>query len=74
MSESILFNFTVGLLIGRMLGVMGMALLSARRQGDMSQEIVDLRTQRKLLKQEIFRLGKRTKPKPRKRRPYKKRV
>jgi len=39
---------------------------------DLNGEIDDLRTQRELLKKEIFRLTKRGKPQPRKRRPYKK--
>ena len=56
MSESILLNFTIGIFIGGMIGVMGMALLSASRYGDMTQEIMELRAQRKLLKEEIANL------------------
>ena len=52
---------------------MASALLSARKFGDMSAEIQDLRHTRKLLKDEILRLGQRSKPKPRKPRPKSKR-
>ena len=68
MSESILLNFTIGIFIGGMIGVMGMALLSASRYGDMTQEIMELRAQRKLLKEEIVKLSTRRKPNPRKKR------
>ena len=49
------------------------ALLSAGKFGDLNSEIVDLRHTRKLLKEEIIRLGQRSKPKPRKPRPKRKR-
>ena len=39
---------------------------------DLNGEVEDLRTQRELLKKEIFRITKRGKPQPRKRRPYNK--
>ena len=71
MNEWILF--TIGILIGGMIGVMASALLSASKFGDMSAEIQDLRHTRKLLKDEIIRLGQRSKPKPRKPRPKQKR-
>ncbi len=71
MNEWILF--TIGILIGSIGGVMLTALLSASKVGDMSAEIQDLRHTRKLLKEEILRLGKRSKPKPRKPRPKTKR-
>ena len=71
MNEWILF--TIGILIGSIGGVMLTALLSAGKYGDLNSEIVDLRHTRKLLKEEIIRLGQRSKPKPRKPRPKRKR-
>jgi len=62
MNELILF--TIGMFIGSMVGIMTMAILSARRYDNMSREIQDLRTQRKLLKDEL--LKGQPKPKPRK--------
>ena len=62
MDEWILF--TIGLLIGSVSGVLIMALLSTRRYSNMESEIMDLRTQRKLLRDELVK--KQTKPKPRK--------
>ena len=64
MSEAILLNFTIGFFIGGMLGVMAMALVSVNRYNNMESEIMDLRTQRKLLKEELVK--KQTKPTPRK--------
>ena len=71
MNEGILF--TIGLLIGSVGGVMTTALLCASKLGDLNSEIIDLRHTRKLLKEEIIRLGQRSKPKPRKPRPKRKR-
>ena len=71
MNEWILF--TIGILIGGMLGVMTMALVSANRFSNMNSEIQDLRTQRLLLKEELLR-RKPSKPKPRKFRGKKKNV
>ena len=53
MNEWILF--TIGLFIGSMCGVMTVALISGRRYDNMSREIQDLRTQRKLLKKELLK-------------------
>ena len=64
MNEWILF--TIGILIGSISGVMFTAVLSARRCSNMESEIQDLRTQRKLLKDEL--LKGQSKPKPRNRR------
>ena len=64
MSEAIILNFTIGFFIGGMLGVMGMAILTSSKTEDLYREIQDLRTQRKLLKEELVK--KQTKPKPRK--------
>ena len=57
--------FTIGILIGGILGTMIMALVSANRYSNMNSEIQDLRTQRMLLKEELLR-RKPNKPKPRK--------
>tara|TARA_B100000780_G_scaffold131752_1_gene92374 strand:- start:195 stop:425 length:231 start_codon:yes stop_codon:yes gene_type:complete len=67
MNEVVILNFTVGFLLGGIMGVIGMAILGSRRQTDMFQEIMDLRTQRKLLKEELLKRVSR-KPPPRKRR------
>tara|TARA_Y100001963_G_scaffold152734_1_gene238120 strand:- start:517 stop:735 length:219 start_codon:yes stop_codon:yes gene_type:complete len=64
MSEAIILNFTIGFFIGGMLGVMGMAILTSGKTEDLYREIQDLRTQRKLLKEELVK--KQTKPTPRK--------
>ena len=56
--------FTIGILIGGILGTMIMALVSANRYSNMDSEIQDLRTQRLLLKEELLR-RKPSKPKPR---------
>ena len=66
MNEAIIFNFTVGLFIGGIFGTILMGLLGARRYDNMNREIQDLRTQRKLLKEEL--LKGQAKPKPRNRR------
>ena len=71
MSEGVLFS--IGILIGSIGGVMTTALLSASKLGVLNSEIIDLRHTRKLLKDEILRLGQRSKPKPRKPRPKRKR-
>ena len=62
MSDWILF--TIGIMIGGMLGIMASAIVSARKQFDLNNEILDLRTQRKLLRDELVK--KQTKPTPRK--------
>jgi|5B_taG_2_1085324.scaffolds.fasta_scaffold190171_2 hypothetical protein len=64
----------VGIIIGSIGGVLGISLVSAGRFEDKEKEIQDLRTQRELLKEEIFRLSKNYKPRkpqPRKKRYYK---
>ena len=62
MNEWILF--TIGILIGGMIGIMGMTMISVRKQVDMIGEIMELRVQRKLLRDELVK--KQTKPTPRK--------
>ena len=64
MNEAIILNFTIGFFIGGMLGIMMMALLSVNKYNNMESEIMDLRTQRKLLKEELVK--KQTNPTPRK--------
>ena len=66
MNEWVLF--TIGIFIGSIAGVIQMALLSSRRYNDMTYEIMELRAQRKLLKEEIVKLSTRRKPNPRKKR------
>jgi len=63
----------VGIIIGGIGGILSISLVSAGRFEDKEKEIQDLRTQRELLKQEIFRLTKpnKGKPVPRKKRYYK---
>ena len=58
--------FTIGMFIGSLSGVLTIALINGRRYDNMNQEIQDLRTQRKLLKDEL--LKGQSKPKPRNRR------
>ena len=61
----------VGIFIGSIGGVLTISLLSAGKTEDLYMEIQDLRTQRQLLKEEIFRLSKpKSKPTPRKKRSY----
>ena len=62
MSEGVLF--TIGLLLGSVSGVMTMVIISVRKTSDLYSEIQDLRTQRKLLRDELVK--KQTKPTPRK--------
>ena len=62
----------LGIFIGSIGGVLTISLLSAGKTEDLYMEIQDLRTQRQLLKEEIFKLSKpRRKPTPRKKRNYK---
>ena len=62
----------VGIVIGGMSMMFAISILNGSKQGDLEAEILDLRVQRQMLKEEIFRLSKpKSKPKPRqKRRPY----
>ena len=63
----------VGIIIGSIGGILAISLVSAGKFEDREREIQDLRVQRELLKEEIFRLSKprRGKPQPRKKRYYK---
>lgn len=57
----------LGVVLGTMGGVIGLSLFQVRNVADLKAEIRDLRLQRQLLKEEVFRLTKRGKPAPRKR-------
>jgi hypothetical protein len=71
MSDMVIF--VLGVFVGSSTGILITSLLAARKTGDMISEISDLRTQRQLLKEEIFRLSKpKAKPTPRRRRTKKK--
>mgnify|MGYP001458977432 FL=1 len=61
----------IGVLIGLPIGFIISSILSNRKLEDLDTEVQDLRSQRQLLKEEIFRLSKSRKPQPRKRRTYK---
>ena len=47
--------FVIGLFVGSTLGVLLTALMSASKTEDLHMEIQDLRTQRKLLKEELLK-------------------
>ena len=53
MNEWVLF--TIGIFIGGIVGVMTLALVSTSKTADLHSEIRDLRTQRKLLKEELLK-------------------
>jgi len=55
--------FTIGLLLGTTMGSMVMAMLSSGKHSELDNEIISLRLQRKMLKDELLK----------KRKPYKKR-
>ena len=54
--------FTIGLLIGSILGMMIIGIVSSGKMSDLDNEIISLRIQRNLLKDELLK----------KKRPYKK--
>ena len=54
--------FTIGLLIGSIGGSLGVAIISSGKHSDLDSEIISLRIQRNLLKDELLK----------KKRPYKK--
>ena len=71
MSEMLVFF--IGLFVGTPLGILITSILASAKTEDMMNEISDLRTQRQLLKEEIFRLSEpKAKPTPRRRRKKKK--
>ena len=60
----------IGICIGLPIGFIISSVLSSDKIENLDTEVQDLRTQRQLLKEEIFKLSK-PKPKPRRKRPYK---
>ena len=69
MLETILWVF-LGIIIGLIAGIVTISMTTSGRIDDLENEIQDLRNQRQLLKEEIFRLDNQVKPKPRKKRNY----
>ena len=65
--------FFIGLFVGTPLGILITSILASSKTEDMMNEISDLRVQRQLLKEEIYRLSEpKAKPTPRRRRTKKK--
>ena len=60
--------FVIGLILGNMIGMALSAILTSGKVSDLYSEIRDLRVQRKLLKNEIQKIMRRAKPKPRRQR------
>ena len=58
----------LGIMIGTIFGVVVSSLLGASKFGDLEAENLHLKFVRDSLKEELFRLDNRVKPKPRKRR------
>ena len=71
MLETVLWVF-LGIIVGSITGIVTISLVTSGRIDDLENEIQDLRNQRQLLKEEIFKLSKpnRGKPQPRKKRHY----
>ena len=70
MLETVLWVF-LGIIVGSITGIVTISLTTSGKIDDLENEIQDLRNQRQLLKEEIFRLDNQVKPKPRKKRNYK---
>ena len=65
--------FVIGLFVGAPIGLLITSLLASGKTADLMSEITDLRVQRQLLKQEIYRLSEpKAKPTPRRKRTKKK--
>ena len=60
--------FVIGLILGNIIGMVLSAILTSGKVSDLYSEIRDLRVQRKLLKEEIQKIMRRAKPRPRKQR------
>ena len=60
--------FTIGLLIGSTMGTLVIAMLASGKHSDLDNEIISLRLQRKMLKDELLK----NKKKPYKRKYYNK--
>ena len=70
MLETVLWIF-LGIIIGTITGIVTISMTTSGKIDDLENEIQDLRNQRQLLKEEIFRLSKpKSKPTPRKKRSY----
>ena len=69
MLETILWVF-LGIIVGSITGIVTISITTSGKIDDLENEIQDLRNQRVLLKEEIFRLSNQAKPKPRKKRNY----
>jgi len=70
MLETVLWVF-LGIIVGSITGIVTISLTTSGKIDDLENEIQDLRNQRQLLKEEIFRLNKpKSKPTPRKKRNY----
>jgi hypothetical protein len=55
----------LGIFIGFVMGVLLVSILASGKQADLETEIIHLRAIRESLKQEILKLEKQPKPKPR---------
>ena len=70
MLETVLWVF-LGIIVGSITGIVTISLTTSGKIDDLENEIQDLRNQRQLLKEEIFRLSKpKSKPTPRRKRNY----
>jgi len=70
MLETVLWVF-LGIIVGSITGIVTISMTTSGKIDDLENEIQDLRNQRQLLKEEIFRLSKpKSKPTPRKKRNY----
>ena len=70
MLETVLWVF-LGIIVGLIAGIVTISMTTSGKIDDLENEIQDLRNQRQLLKEEIFRLSKpKSKPTPRKKRSY----
>ena len=64
--------FTIGILLGATLGVIIMSLVVAGRYSDLDNEVISLRIQRNLLKEELLKQKPKRKYKKRNYKPRKK--
>ena len=70
MLETVLLVFLV-IIVGSITWIVTISLTTSGKIDDLENEIQDLRNQRQLLKEEIFRLSKpKSKPTPRRKRNY----
>jgi hypothetical protein len=63
-----LLMFSIGILLGTIIGIILASTLLSSKMSDLESEIGDLRVQRKLLKEEIKKITRRGKPQPRRNR------